>query len=135
MKKLLLLALLVVLAGCSLTTDVSPVASPAAGSPHAVASPHVVCDTTQFVPPPALTCRAAIAAAEPVLAPGHPAIVREEFRWGGLCPPGAPCVPPMPDAGILIVEFAAGPPVFVYVSANAAGVVAASTPAPYPAGY
>jgi hypothetical protein len=112
-----------------------PDASPTVGSPSPVTSASVVCDTTQFQPPPALTCHAAIAAAESALAPGHPSIVHEEFRWGGLCPPGAPCVPPMPGAGIVIVEFAAGPPVFVYVSTDAAGVVAASAPEPYPSGY
>jgi len=89
----------------------------------------------QFQPTPSLTCGPAVAAALAVLGPTHPPIIREEFRWGGLCPPGAPCAPPFGNAGIVIVDFASGPPVFVYVSAEAGGVVAASSPAPYPSGY
>jgi hypothetical protein len=50
----------------------------------------------------------------------HPAH-RALLRWG--------------DAGIVIVDFANGPSVFVYVSAEAGGAVAASSPAPYPSGY
>jgi hypothetical protein len=104
-------------------------------SPSVVASPEVVCDTSQFQPPPSLTCGPAIAAALAVLAPAHPPIIREEFRWGGLCPPGAPCAPPLGDAGIVIFDFASGPSVFVSVSAGAGGVVTVSSPAPYPSGY
>jgi hypothetical protein len=70
-----------------------------------------------------------------VLAPGHLPIVHEEFRWGGLCPPGAPCAPPLGDAGIVILDFAGGSSVFVYLSAEAGDVVAVSSPAPYPSGY
>ncbi|HEY5436315.1 MAG TPA: hypothetical protein VIK13_13855, partial [Candidatus Limnocylindrales bacterium] len=70
-----------------------------------------------------------------VLTPAHPPIIREQFRWGGLCPPGAPCAPPLGNAGIVIFDFAGGPSVFVYVSAEAGGVVAAGPPAPYPSGY
>ena len=70
-----------------------------------------------------------------MLDPAHPPIIREEFRWGGPCPPGAPCAPPLGDAEIVIFDFASGFPVFVLVSAEAGGVVAASTPAPYPSGY
>ena len=101
----------------------------------AAASPSVVCDTAKFEPPPALTCGPAITAALVVLAAGHPPIVSEEFRWGGLCPPGAPCAPPMPDAGIVIVDFSTGSPVYVQVTANSPGVVIATAPAPYPSGY
>jgi hypothetical protein len=104
-------------------------------SPSAAASPEVVFDGSQFKPPPSLTCGPAIAAALAVLAPGHPPIIREEFRWGGLCPPGAPCAPPLGNAGIVIFDFAGGSPVFAYVNTGAGGVVAASTPAPYPSGY
>jgi hypothetical protein len=75
------------------------------------------------------------AAALAALAPGHPPIIREEFRWGGLCPPGAPCAPPLGDAGIVIFDLTSGPSVFVYVSTGAGGVLAASSPAPYPSGY
>jgi hypothetical protein len=100
-----------------------------------VASPEVVCDTWQLNPSPSLTCGPALAAALAMLAPTHPAIIREEFRWGGLCPPGAPCVPPVGDQGIVIFDFASGPPLFVYVSAGAGGVVAVGPPAPYPSGY
>jgi hypothetical protein len=120
-----------VVAGCTSSTSVS---SPPP-SPSALASPEVVCDTAQFQPPPSLTCGPAIAAALAVLAPGHPPIIREEFRWGGLCPPGAPCAPPLGNAGIVIFDFASGPSMFVYVSAVAGGVTAASSPAPYPSGY
>lgn len=98
-------------------------------------STDVVCDSSQFGPSPSLTCRPAIAAALAALVPSHPAITREEFRWGGLCPPGAPCVPPIGNQGIVIFSFASGPPLFVYVTATAAGIVTASSPAPYPSGY
>jgi hypothetical protein len=127
---LALVALVVV--GCAATA--SEPSSPLA-SVSAVASPEVVCDGSQFQPPPSLTCGPAIAAALAALAPTHPPIIREEFRWGGLCPPGAPCAPPLGDAGIVIVDFAGGPSVFVYVSAGAGGVVAAGSPAPYPSGH
>ena len=70
-----------------------------------------------------------------MLAGGHPPIVAEEFRWGGLCPSGAPCVPPMSDAAIVIVDFSSGAPVYVQVTSNSAGVVTATAPAPYPSGY
>ena len=121
-----------VVAGCAATS--SAPSSPLS-SPSAVASPEVACDSAQFQPTPSLTCGPAIAAALAVLAPAHPPIIREEFRWGGLCPPGAPCAPPLGDAGIVIVDFVSGPSVFVYVSVEAGGVVAASSPAPYPPGY
>jgi hypothetical protein len=100
-----------------------------------VPSPEVLCDTSQLNPTPSLTCGPALAAALAILAPTHPAIIREEFRWGGLCPPGAPCVAPLGDQGIVIIDFAIGAPVFVYVSSAQGGVVAASSPAPYPSGY
>ena len=119
-------------AGCAAPSSASSSPPP---SPSAVASPEVVCDQSQFQPTPSLTCGPAIAAALAVLAPAHPPIIREEFRWGGLCPPGAPCAPPLGDAGIVIVDFVSGPSVFVYVSVEAGGVVAASSPAPYPPGY
>ena len=122
----------IVVAGCAPTS--SALSSPLS-SPSAVASPEVVCDGSQFQPPPSLTCGPAIAAALAVLAPAHPPIIREEFRWGGLCPPGAPCAPPLGNAGIVIVDFASGPSAFVYVSAGAGGAVTASSPAPYPSGY
>jgi hypothetical protein len=99
------------------------------------ASPDVVCDTSHLNPSPSLTCGPAIAAALAALTLAHPTIIREEFRWGGLCPPGAPCVAPLGDRGIVIFDFGSGPPVFVYVSAGAGGVVAAGSPAPYPSGY
>jgi hypothetical protein len=122
----------IVVPGCA-ATAVTP--SSPRPSPSAVASPEVVCDTAQFQPPPSLTCGPAIGAALAVLTPAHPPINREESRWGGLYPPGAPCAPPLGGAGIVIVDFASGASVFVYVSANAGGVVAASSPAPYPSGY
>src|SRR5450756_2087418 len=102
----------IVVAGCAPTS--SALSSPLS-SPSAVASPEVVCDGSQFQPPPSLTCGPAIAAALAALAPGHQPIIREEFRWGGLCPPGAPCAPPLGDAGIVIVDFASGSSEFVYV--------------------
>ena len=126
------LTMAAVVARCA--TSSSPSSSPPP-SPFAVASPAVVCDGSQFQPPPSLTCGPAIAAALGMLAPGHPPIIREEFRWGDLCPLGAPCAPPLGNAGIVIFDFASGPPVFVNVSAGAGGVVAASSPAPYPSGY
>jgi hypothetical protein len=119
-------------AGCAPTSSV-PSSPPSSPSP--LASPEVVCDGSQFQPPPSLTCGPAIAAALGMLGPGHPPISREEFSWGGLCPPGAPCAPPLGNAGIVIFDFASGSPVFVYVNAGAGGVVAASSPAPYPSGY
>src|SRR5450756_684758 len=122
----------IVVAGCAPTS--SALSSPLS-SPSAVASPEVVCDGSQFQPPPSLTCGPALAAALAVLTPAHPPIIREEFRWGGLCPPGAPCAPPVGNAGIVIFDFANGPSVFVYVSAEVGGVVTASSPAPYPSGY
>jgi hypothetical protein len=122
----------IVVAGCAPTS--SALSSPLS-SPSAAASPEIVCDGSQFQPPPSLTCGPAIAAALAALAPGHQPIIREELRWGGLCPPGAPCAPPLGNAGIVIFDFANGPSVFVYVSAGADGVVAAGSPAPYPSGY
>jgi hypothetical protein len=119
-------------AGCSATVSALP-ASPAASS--VVGVPQVICDTAQFQPSPSLTCRPAITAALAALGPGHPAIVSEEFRWGGLCPPGAPCAPPLGNAGIVIIAFAGGPSQFVYVDADSSGGVRASSPAPYPSGY
>lgn len=129
MISLVLIAFVAV--GCAASSSPSS-PSPA---PSAVASAEVVCDGSQFQPPPSLTCGPAIADALTMLAPGHPPIIREEFRWGGLCPPGAPCAPPLGNAGIVIFDFASGSPVFVYVSAEAGGVMAASSPAPYPSGY
>jgi hypothetical protein len=114
-----------VVAGCAATSS----------APSAVASPEVVCDGAQFQPTPSLTCGPALAATLAVLAPAHRPIIREEFRWGGLCSPGAPCAPPLGNVGIVIFGFASGPSMFVYVSANAGGVVAAGSPAPYPSGY
>ncbi|HEY5435348.1 MAG TPA: hypothetical protein VIK13_08940 [Candidatus Limnocylindrales bacterium] len=122
----------VMLAGCVGTASAPSLSPP---SPSAAASPTVVCDTAQFQPPPNLTCGPAITAALAALAPGHPPITRVEFRWGGLCPPGAPCAPPLGGAGIVIVDFVSAPSVFAYVSVDAGGVVAASSPAPYPSGY
>lgn len=122
----------IVVAGCAPTS--SALSSPLS-SPSAVASPEVVCDGSQFQPPPSLTCGPAIAAALAALAPGHHPIIREEFRWGGLCPPGAPCAPPFGNAGIVIFDFKSGPSAFVHVSADAGRVVAVSSPAPYPSGY
>ena len=121
-----------VVAGCAASSS-APSSPPP--SPSAVASPEVVCDTAQFQPTPSLTCGPALAAALAALTPAHPPIIHEQFRWGGLCPPGAPCAPPLGNAGIVIFDFASGPSVFVYLSAEAGGVVAASTPAPYPSGY
>jgi hypothetical protein len=143
--------LLLTLAGCATgapSASRAPTSPPAASPPAAslpaaspspvatpVATPEVLCDATQFQPAPSLTCRPAIAVALAALAPTHPPIVREEFRYGGLCPPDAPCAPPLGDAGIVIFDFAGAPPVFVYVNAGAGGVDAASPPAPYPSGY
>jgi hypothetical protein len=135
MRRLVLSLVMVgiVVTGCAASS--SAPSSPPGTSPFAVASPAVVCDGSQFHPPPSLTCGPAIAAALAVLASAHPPIIREEFHWGGLCPPGAPCAPPLGNAGIVIFGFAGGPSVFVNVSAEAGGVVAASSPAPYPSGY
>jgi hypothetical protein len=121
-----------VVAGCASASS-APSSPPPSPSP--LASPEVVCDGSQFQPPPSLTCGPAIAAALGMLAPAHPPIIREEFRWGGLCPPGAPCPVSGGDSGIVIFDFASGPSVFVYVSAGAGGVVTVSSPAPYPSGY
>ena len=134
MRRLVLSLVMVgiVVAGCAASSS-APSSPPP--SPSAAASPEVVCDGSQFQPPPSLTCGPAIAAALAVLAPGHPPIIREEFRWGGLCPPGAPCAPPLGNAGIVIFDLAGGPAMFVYVSAVGGGVTAASSPAPYPSGY
>jgi hypothetical protein len=107
----------------------------ASSSASPVASPEVICDPSQLNPSPSLTCGPALAAALAVLAPAHPPIIREEFRFGGLCPPGAPCVAPLGDQGIVIFDFASGQPEFVYVSTAPVGVVVASSPAPYPSGY
>lgn len=139
MKKLVALVALVGLLG------VACVGSAPAVSSSPVASPQVVCDklampvdsavTSQPTATDSLTCGSAIAAAVAVLAPAHPSIVGEEFRFGGLCPPGAPCVPPVADQGIVIFDFASGPSLFVYVGAGAGGIVAEGSPAPYPSGY
>ena len=117
----------------AVTVEVSGVSTSSSTTP--ASSPDVVCDSSQFSPSPSLTCGPAIAAALAALVPSHPAIIREEFRWGGLCPPGAPCVPPLGDQGVVIFDFASGASEFVYVSLGAGGVVAASSAAPYPSGY
>ena len=122
----------IVVAGCAPASSVPSSPPP---SPSPLASPEVVCDGSQFQPPPSLTCGPAITAALAVLTSGYPPIIREEFRWGGLCPPGGRCPVSGGDSGIVIFDFASGPSVFVYVSAEAGGVVAASSPAPYPSGY
>jgi hypothetical protein len=122
----------IVVVGCTSSSSAPSLPVP---STSAVPSPEVVCDGSQFQPPPSLTCSPAISAAFAVLGPGHPPIIREEFRWGGLCPPGAPCAPPLGNAGIVIFDFASDPSMFVYVSAEAGGIVTAGTPAPYPSGY
>ena len=114
--------------GCSAAASTAPSAQPSA----AVTT---VCNDAQFAPPPTLTCAPALAAAAAALPAGHPPIARQEFRWGGLCPPGAPCVPPTGDQGIVIFTFASGPPLVVYVAAGASGAAAVGTPAPYPSGY
>jgi hypothetical protein len=41
----------------------------------------------------------------------------------------------MGDAGIVIIGYAGTPSVVVYVNAGSSGVVAASSPTPYPSGY
>ncbi len=135
-------ALALMIAGCASPAGSSagpsdgswagPSASPA---PSAGPSPAIVCDTAQFQPAPPLTCRPAIGAAVALLAGGHPAIVSEEFRWGGLCPPGAPCVPPMPDAGIVIIGFAGGSSVYILVNAATSGSLTTTAAEPYPSGY
>ena len=130
-EQLISLAIVAALvAACAATSGGPSASSPA---PSALASPAVVCDTTQFQPTPSLTCGPARRARR--TRPAHPPISREEFRYGGLCPPDAPCAPPLGDAGIVIVTFASGPAVFVYVQAAAGGVVTVSSPAPYPSGY
>ena len=50
-------------------------------------------------------------------------------------PAGRTVRSPMSDAAIVIVDFSSGPPVYVQVTANSAGVVTATAPAPYPSGY
>ena len=50
-------------------------------------------------------------------------------------PRGRRALLPLGNAGIVIFDFASGPSMFVYVSAVAGGVTAASSPAPYPSGY
>jgi hypothetical protein len=96
----------IVVVGCTSSSSAPSLPVP---STSAVPSPEVVCDGSQFQPPPSLTCSPAISAAFAVLGPGHPPIIREEFRWGGLCPPGAPCAPPLGNAGIVIFNFASDP--------------------------
>ena len=130
--RIALLAVVLAVAGCGSTPSASPSPTP---SPTAVASPEVVCDSSQWQPPPTLTCPAAIAAAISALGPAHPPILRATFRWGGLCPPGAPCAPSTGDDGVVIFDLASGPPVFVYVNTATGGAAAASSPAPYPSGY
>lgn len=129
---ILLAAVALVAAGCAAISPAPP--TPPASS-SAAGAPQVICGASPFQLSPSLTCGPAITAALAALAPGHPAIVSEEFRWGGLCPPGAPCAPPLGGDGVVIFEFASGPSRFVYVSVDASGTVSASSPAPYPSGY
>jgi hypothetical protein len=138
-----LIGLMLLVAACSAESGAIPSGSnpPPTATPSRllvtspVPVPEVVCDTSLLNPSPSLTCGPALAAALTMLGPVHRAIVREEFRWGGLCPPGAPCVAPLGDQGIVIIDFATGPPLFVYVSSAPSGAVVASSPAPYPSGY
>ena len=114
--------------GCASAASTAPSVLPSA-------SAATVCDQAQFAPPPTLACAPAVVAAAAALPAGHAPITRQEFRWGGLCPPGSPCVPPSGDQGIVIFDFASGPPLVVYVTAAAGGASAVGTPAPYPSGY
>jgi hypothetical protein len=137
--RFLLATVTLAVAGCAAGHPAAPsagtVASPTSPAPSASATaPMVTCDTAQLEPPASLACGPAIAVALAALAPGHLPILREEFRWGGLCPPGAPCVPPLGSDGVVIFDLAGGPPVFAYVTASG-GVASASSPAPYPSGY
>ncbi len=121
--------------GSSGAYEVKIVVGPPGAEASLLASPEVICDTSQLDPTPSLTCSAALAVALAGVGSAHPAIVREEFRWGGFCPPGAPCVPPRGDEGIVVLDFASGPPLFIDVSSNPGGIVSASSPAPFPSGY
>jgi len=129
MRMFLVVATILAIAssGCSSAASTAPSALPSA----AVTT---VCDRAQFVPSPTLTCAPALAAAAAALPAGHPPIARQEFRRGGLCPPGAPCVPPRGDQGIVIFDLASGPPLVLYVTAGASGAAAVGTPLPYPSG-
>ncbi len=130
MRTFLVVATILAIAcsGCSAAASAAPSSAPSA----AVTT---VCDPAQFAPPPTLACGPALAAAAAALPAEHAPIARQEFRWGGLCPPGAPCVPPTGDQGIVIFDFASGPPLVVYVTPGASGAVAVGSPAPYPSGY
>src|ERR1035437_9300719 len=90
------IAMVVVVVGCAPTS--SALSSPLS-SPSAAASPEVVCDGSQFQPPPSLTCGPAIAAALGMLALGHPPIIREEFRWVAYVHPAHPALPHLGTPG------------------------------------
>ena len=109
-------------------TSVTPTAS-------ADGAPEVVCDNATWEPTASLTCGAAMAAATGILPPGHAPVVREEFHWGILCPPGLPCAPPRGDSGYVIVDFEGSPPAVIYVTRNPDGTLSAASPAPLPSGY
>jgi hypothetical protein len=131
MKVPLILVAIVAIAcsGCAAAASTAP------SAPATASAAGVVCDQAQFAPPPTLTCAPAVAAAVAALPAAHPPIIRQEFRWGGLCAPGASCAPPLGDQGIVIFDFASGPSLVVYVSAGNGGAVASGSPAPYPSGY
>lgn len=104
-------------------------------STSAVASPEIACEAATWEPTASLTCGPAVAAAIAILPPGRAPLIRAEFHWGSLCPPGVPCAPPRGDSGYVIVDSVGSPPSIIYVSTNPSGTVTAASPAPLPPGY
>jgi hypothetical protein len=119
----------------SAVSSPSPSPSPSA----AAAQAKVVCQPYNWVdadpshlPAITLTCENGVAAAKAVVGP-NPTVVSIEFGWGRWCPPGAACIPFIPNEGWVIFHRSDGlPDLLVSVTADASGKVTAAAPTPLP---
>lgn len=125
----------VVTATPAATATPSPSPSAAAAQPKVVCQPNntVLDADPSHLPAITLTCENAVAAAKAVVGP-DPTVVSIEFGWGRWCPPGAACIPFIPNEGWVIFHRSGGlPDLLVSVTADASGKVTAAAPTPLPA--
>jgi hypothetical protein len=101
-----------------------------AGCSALVPSPEPECDSTQFDPPPALSCEVAVDAALDSLS-SHPPVTAAAFVYGSICPPNARCMPRDGSAGTVIITFGDASQQSVYVRLEG-GRLVVEAPAPYP---